>query len=434
MCSFGAALMDFLLGSAYWLLIVLLLMLLIDRQCRRIPAFRRWRQVMRVAALVWCGTAILKKFYLDSIIPPGDAIWHEAIAREIAELLVSGSFAEAFDLFGFGNPAYRFLLGVFYAISDAPELVTYTVNGALAYWGILAVLEAVCRHSGCTRLPASVVVPCLFLPSGLLWTTTNLKEGLVLWGICMMLQWTFPQREKRWEAPRGLALIGMIALGLVRPHIAMIWIVTINLLGTWRSRRFGLFVLTSAGALACVFFLKQAAPRLFEAATGQGVTTVLEGRYEQLTTRSHLASSHFLEKSPTPVWTGVTLILFRPWPWEVSQLTEMLAGVEVWWLASIGIWAWVRVPNKLDHLKHPCIVALLIGLALFGFFFTYMYNMGLVVRQRLMVFPAVWLLYSWPLVCSYAKVVRSVPARRGSTKTTRPQPQGVIPAGSYQGS
>ena len=420
--------MDLLLGSAYWLVIVMLLLLLVDRICRRVPALRRWRQVMRVAALVWCGAAIVKKFYLDSIFPPGDAIWHEAIAREIAELLGSGQFIEAFDFFGFGNPAYRFLLGIFYALTRAPELVTYTMNGALAYWAMLAMLESLCRHTGCKGLPARVVVPCLFLPSGLLWTTTNLKEGLVLWGICMMLQWTIPNRDKRWGSLDVLPLVGMIALGLVRPHIAVIWIVTINLLTTWRSRKLGLFLLTSGGALASLFLLKLAAPILFESATGEGVTNTLSVRYEYLTTNSDLASSHFLEKDPIPVLTGVLLILFRPWPWEVRQFNELLAGIEVWWLASLGLWSWFRVPDKLTHLKHPCVISLLLSLAMFGFFFSYMYNMGLVVRQRLMVFPAVWLLYSWPAVYCIPCLKRSVRAPRPNSRLSRSRAQLSLPA------
>ena len=392
------------------------------------PAFSRWRQVLRFAALFWCCTAIFKKVYLDYIFPPGDAIWHEWVAREVAELLRAGDFAGAGEFFGFGNPAYRFLLGVFYALTGAPELVTYTVNGALAYWGILAMLQALCQHTGCKNLPAKVIVPGLFLPSALLWTTTNLKEGLVLWGICMMLQWTFPRSNKRGKIPRLLQLMGMIALGLPRPHIALIWIVAINLLATWRSKKIGLFVLTSAGALASLFLLKLAAPVLFEAATGEGVASTLGGRYEHLTTNSDLASSHFLDKDPTPILTGVLLILFRPWPWEVRQISEFLAGVEVWWLASLGLWSWVRVPNKLSHLKHPCIISMLVCLAMLGFFFSYMYNMGLVVRQRLMVFPAVWLLYSWPAIFYRPHLKRSVRLPKLNSRLRKPQSQLPLPA------
>ena len=189
--------MQLLLGSIYLLLIVVLLLVLIDRACGRVLAFKRWRQVMRLSALTWFGMSLLKKAYLDSLFPPGDAILHEAIARDIAELLTTGYLAEAFDYFGFGNPAYRFMLGVFYAVTAAPEVVVYAINGALGFWGMLALLEVLCQHAECDRLPARVVVPCLFLPSGLLWTTTNLKEGIVLWGICMMLQLTLSHRVGR---------------------------------------------------------------------------------------------------------------------------------------------------------------------------------------------------------------------------------------------
>jgi len=428
--------MQLFLGSIYLLLIVFLQLLLIDHACRRVQAFKRWRQVMRLSALTWFGMALLKKACLDSIFPPGDAILHEAIARDIAELLTAGYFVEAFDYFGFGNPAYRFMLGVFYALTAAPEVVLYAVNGALAFWGMLSLLEVLCQHAGCVRLPAKVVVPCLFLPSGLLWTTANLKEGLVLWGICMMLRLTMPECGGRLLSLRLLPLLGMMVLGLVRPHIAIIWLVSISLLVTWRSRKFGLFVLTSTGALAGVFLLKQAAPTLFEAATGQGVTSTLSERYEHLAANSDQASRHFLDQNPTPVWTGVILILFRPWPWEVRQFGELLAGLEVWLLALLGFWTWFRAPNKRSQLKHSSVISFLVCLVFFGFFFTYMYNMGLVVRQRLMAFPAVWFLYSWPVVSRSSQLARSafVSRRPATNKLQSHSSRLSIPSARYQGS
>jgi hypothetical protein len=409
--------MQLLLGIIYLALIAAWLLLLVEHTCVRVPAFRRWRQVMRLSALLWLAISVLKKLYIDSLFPPGDAVLHDAIARDIAELLNAGQFTEAFEYFGFGNPAYRFVVGVFYALTAAPEVVVYAINGGLAFWGMLALLEAICKHSECSRLPGSVVVPCLFLPSSFLWATSNLKEGVVLWGICMMFSWTLPRQKLHMKMPRKLPVVGMLAVGLVRPHIALIWIVTINLLATWRARKIGLFIATGVGALVCVFFLKQAAPALFEAATGEGIASTLGGRYEHLTTSGNLASSHFLDKSPTPVWTGLMLILFRPWPWEVRQVGELLAGVEVWALASLGVFAWIRVPRKLEALKHPSAISLLVCLVLFGFFFTYMYNMGLVVRQRLMAFPAVWFLYSWPTVLALSPK-KTVSSSSGSRRAS----------------
>ena len=112
-----------------------------------------------------------------------------------------------------------------------------------------------------------------------------------------------------------------------------------------------------------------------------------------------LMSSHFIGKQPIPVWTGVVLILFRPWPTEVGSGAELLAGVEVWILALIGGWGWYQLRGKLRHALHPSILIMLFGLLFFGFFFSYMYNMGLMVRQRLMAFPTILYIYAWPYVC-----------------------------------
>ncbi len=396
----------FLLGPAYWVVIVALLQVWVVRLCARNQALKPWTLYVQFAAFFWCVMAVFKRLYLDEIFPPADALYHEEVARDVAARLGAFRFAEASEFFGLGNPGYRFLLGVFYSLTAAPEWIVYTLNGALGFWGMLSLLELLCIHSGCREMRAVILFSWLYLPSGLQWTTANLKEGAILWGASMMLYWTLP-KGKQHVAGRGCPLLGMLVLGFLRPHIAIIWMVSINLMSTLRSKRYGLFLMTGGGVLASVLLLKIVAPEMFDTASGGGVSSSLGERYEQFSSNDNLMSSHFVGKEPVPVWTGVLLILFRPWPSEVTSAAELMAGVEVWILALIGGWGWYLVRGKLQQLMHPSVLVMIFGLLFFGFFFSYMYNMGLMVRQRLMVFPAVLYLYAWPYVCRQTVRVKS---------------------------
>ena len=395
----------FLLGPAYWLAIVAFLQVWVVRLCARNQALKPWTLYVQFAAMVWCMMAVVKRLYLDEIFPPADALYHEEVARDVAARLGAYRFSEAFEFFGLGNPGYRFLLGVFYSLTMAPEWVVYTINGALGFWGLLALLELLCLNSNCRRMSAILLLGFLYLPSGLQWTTANLKEGPILWGACMMLYWTVPKVHGR-ALPRGCPILGMLVLGFLRPHIAVIWMLSINLMSTLRSKRYGLFMMTGGGALAGVLLLQVLAPDLFRAATSGGISSSLGERYEQLSGNDRLMSSHFVGKQPVPVWTGLMLILFRPWPDELGSASELLAGFEVWVMALIGLWGWYR-HGRLRLTTHTSVLVMFCGLLFFSFLFSYMYNMGLVVRQRLMAFPAVLYLYGWPYVNAQRAVVRT---------------------------
>ena len=422
----------FLLGPAYWIAIVAILQVWVVRLCARNPALKPWTLYVQFAAFFWCVMAVFKRLYLDEIFPPADALYHEEVARDVAARLAAYRYAEAFEFFGLGNPGYRFLLGVFYSLTAAPEWIVYTFNGALGFWGMLSLLELLCLHSDCRKLRGVILFSWLYLPSGLQWTTANLKEGAILWGASMMLYWTLP-KGKLQRSSRGCPLLGMLVLGFLRPHIAIIWMVSINLMSTLRSRRYGLFLMTGGGALASLLLLQIVAPEMFNAATSGGVSSSLGERYEQFSTNDNLTSSHFVGKEPVPVWTGLLLILFRPWPTEVGSGAELLAGVEVWILAVIGAWGWYQVRGKFQQFMHPSVLVMVFGLLFFGLFFSYMYNMGLMVRQRLMALPAVLYFYAWPYVCMqkarYAKFRPKVSGTRSrgrfSSADRRSRPLGA---------
>jgi len=390
--------MNLIVTCVDWLLLALALQVLVSRICACQPALWPRRHYLAVLAVLWCAMAIAKKYYVDDVFPPSDALEHEAIARDFSQLFREGRIIEAVSQFSVGNPAYQFAAGIFYACTGAPEVILYTVNGALGFWGLLGLLDILCRQTGCSRIPVSVVTVTLLLPSPLFWTTTNLKEGPVLWGICMLLYLTVPRTRRTPRASRVLPMLGLLVTALLRPHIAAALLVAIMAGAMVDRKRIGLFVISITGVMASIVFLGTLTPQLFENAARDGLTTTLADRYDTLSIDDRIGGTNLNGNTPIPVLSGLVLILFRPWPAEVHALASLLVGLEMWGLAAFGLFQWTHTRRRLRLLMRPAIVTHIVALLLLGFYFSYMYNMGLVVRQRVMCFPAILTIYTWPLL------------------------------------
>jgi hypothetical protein len=393
--------MEVTLACMYFVILALALQVVTVSICARHAALWKWRNLLRLAAFVWLAMALAKKGYIDEIHPPNDGLLHETVARETADLLDSGKFSEAFSNLGPGNAAYQFALGIFYAVSHAPEVVTYGVNGGFAFWGLLALLEVLCRQTNCARLPAPVVFIFSLLPSALLWTTTNLKEGPILWSICMMCYWTVPASQYGGRPPRVLPVFGLLLVMAMRPHIAMAWLLAIAAGNLLHTKRFGLLFASTVGVVVSISLLSILRPQTFEEMVADGATAALSNRYDTLSNLDDAGRAPIFGGKPIPIVSGLALILFRPWPTEAQTADAFLAGLEVWVLVAFGLLNWTMARGKRHLLLHPGLVTQFVLLLLLGFFFSYMYNMGLAVRHRLMCFPAVLAIYTWPLLARH---------------------------------
>jgi hypothetical protein len=403
----------------YLAAIALALQFVVLRVCAQNAAMWHRRAYFRLAALIWCAMPIAKVCYIDQLVPPTDGLGHEMIAREIADLLTDGRYAEAAGYFAVGNNAYRALLGVFYAITAAPEIVTYSINGALGFMGLLALLDVLCRHSNCRRLPLSAVLTVSLLPSGLIWTTANLKEGAMLWGICMMLYLTVPTASLGPRPRRLLPILGFLTVGVLRPHIAVAWLGAIGAGAAVDKGRIGLLFGSAAAGLVGFVLIGYLAPDLFATAMKDGVTTTLSDRYNTLASNDRVNGAALTGNNPIPVVSGLSLLMFRPWPLEVDGLSELLVGVEMWGLAVIGFWNWKSIRGRRRLLLRPALITQFAVLLAFGYFFTYMYNMGLAVRQRLMCLPAILFIYFYPLLLRQPARIRATMYRQRPRQTVR---------------
>jgi hypothetical protein len=184
------------------------------------------------------------------------------------------------------------------------------------------------------------------------------------------------------------------------------------------------FVGTAAAAVICALLLSYVAPDLFASAMSDGVSATLSERYQTLSARDAANGSSLTGGTPIPVVSGLLLVMFRPWPFEVEESHALLVGIEVWAFAAVGFYIWKSTRKRLRLLLHPAIATQIVALLLLSYYFSYMYNMGLVVRQRLMCFPAMLFIYFYPLLAKQGAIVvgkqRRRVARPGLAYTPKP--------------
>ena len=372
---------------------------LVGRVCRRNTALKPHQPLLITIAAMWCLVLVLRATYLDAVMPPADEIGHDWTARQIAQHLVHGEFALATDYFGVGNHGYQFVLGVFYALTHAPMVITRAINGSLGFWAMLTMLETLCRSTGCARVPTWTIAMTAGLPSAAFWTTANLKEGPILWGISMMLSLvTHYDRPLRSRDTLLLPLAGLLTVGLFRPHIAAAWLTGIASAVLICRRRIVTAAVCGVCIIAAFVLLQAAAPKRMDTARDAGFVVMLEESYE---TRDHIGGSAIQQnQTPIPIASGLLLIFLRPLPYECNDLASVLAGSEVWVISLIVLFGWLRLRGRIRLCEIPLIVASLIALLLLSFFFSYTYNMGLMVRQRLQAFPALIALAAVPYLVS----------------------------------
>lgn len=401
--------------------LILSLETVIAGACARCPALASRRLILSATALLWCFTVFFKRYYLDLVMVTGDGATHEMNSREVASMLAFDWVQASATYFGVGNRGYQFALGIFYSLTGAGEIVVYAVNALLGFWGLLSFLEILCRITDCPRVRLWMIGFSCALPSAMFWSAGNMKEGPVLWGIGMMLRLFLKYRNRQAQEPIAWPLAGVMMVGFLRPHVAVIWLAAIAVGLGIRKMRIGIVVLSAVGLVGVFFALQYLFPQMINSVLERGLVETLEARYTaDLRNFSKSGSQiHYSGGAPVPIVSGLLLILLRPLPSEINSAAALLAGLEIWTLFAIMCACWWFSRSRREVWTSPFMLTNLVAIALFSFQFSYMYNMGLMVRQRIQVIPALVSLAALPVVESsrQRRLSRSSSPRLGQRKS-----------------
>lgn len=311
--------------------------------------------------------------------------------------------ANTFDAIGWAAfaPPYwssnliRNIAGVMTLATGDALPVLFVFFALMAVWGGYLFYRAFCISfpDGDRRTYAMLVV---FLPSTLFWSAAIGKDALEQLSIGLAA-YGFAGFMKKYELRAGLVcFVGVLASALVRPHIgatlALACFVPFVFAGTGggKVRALAKMLLVPLLLAATIYMLIVAGNFVgLESSDLQGGLDTV-GRLAQNTQTGDSAFS-----APLPVRLAMfPFLIFRPFPWEIHNATALVAAVEG---LALFVFCWKRRLNfraVLRHWRNPFIAFILIFFVEFSLAFSAANsNLGILVRERIMLLPLILMLF-----------------------------------------
>lgn len=300
-----------------------------------------------------------------------------------------------------GSNFIRWFTAQLYEIVGVDLITAFLVYGLLAFLGAYLWYRATADAVPFVdkRLYAILI---FFLPSIVFWPASLGKEALMQLGVGLMVLGL--SQMLRGRVLRGLLIAapGAWLVGTVRPHLLALVVIAGGLsyvVGRRSVRSSGsLSLMRPIGILALVviglFVVNLAADFL---GMEELSISAIEAELDEQTERSAQGGSEFetggASLSPLSLPKGAVTVLLRPFPWEVQSPTQILASLEV---TAITLLILLRLPSIIASLQYFRRAAFLTFcwayVAMYSLAFASFANFGLLVRQRSLVLPALFVL------------------------------------------
>jgi hypothetical protein len=360
----------------------------------------RW---LVIAVLAKVLASYLRYFTLvSSYEGNGDATMYDEIGQKLARAWFNGSHPP--DLENWRQTNFlRVFTGWVYYLFGINMVAGFFVFGLLAligsYLWYRATVDAVPFID--KRLYLALV---LFAPSILFWPSSIGKESLMQLGIGAMALGTAWLLRQRLLEGLALGLAGGWLVWVVRPHLVALVSIAVGfayIAGRVRDRdtgsqkvmgrSVGLIVV----ALLVAFAVGQGAQ--FLGITDISNTSSVETALDHQTGRSSQGSSEFESGgdylSPLNLPRGFVTVLLRPFPWETTSPFQLLASFETAVIAVFLLFRLSSIATAFTRARGtPFLLFCWIMVTLYAATFASFANFGLLVRQRSLVLPALFVL------------------------------------------
>jgi len=248
-------------------------------------------------------------------------------------------------------------------------------------------------HSG-NRILSIILIFC---PSVVFWSCSSLKEALMYWSICHVYAFVMPSksfRENCWSF--FLFIVACFVGAGIRGHLIFFWVVSVLVVkvfqrGFWKWGLILLFIMP--------LFLGQVRQKMRLDSFRSNVEFA-ERYMDNYIRRDKPSTFDYGGRDPILVLDGAVNTLFRPFLWHFPNLRSVLSSIEIWTISLSILFLWMRMSNEEWRriFRNPAIwVACLVCIPFFAFF-TYTVNEGLIVRQRIQLYPALLVLLATPIL------------------------------------
>lgn len=325
-----------------------------------------------------------------------DAQQYSAQGTVLAAQFWQGDFVPRLGVPLVGIGFVNLLTGIIYTLIGPTIIGGYLFYSWLGFWGLYF-----CYRAFRTAMPNAdhrrYALLVLFLPSLVFWSSglgkgawMTLCIGLALLGAARLLSRT----------PRSMPplLAGLGGTALVRPHITAILVMalftgvlvrrTVNatlLNPIFRAATLGVMIIVGAVVLSyAANFLKVGTLSI------ESVTAALNKTEQNTSGLGHSAFTAYAVNSPLDLPGALLTVLFRPFPWEAPSLVILVSSLESSLLVGFIALTWRRwsqAPRLVR--RYPYLMLALMAILLFVIAFSTLGNFGLLVRERVMIFPLV---------------------------------------------
>jgi hypothetical protein len=328
-----------------------------------------------------------------------------------------------------GTGFMRILTGVVYTIIGPTQVGGFIFFSWLGFWGLYFFYRAFCigLPTGDHRRYALLV---FFMPSLLFWPSSIGKEAWMM--LCLGVASYGAARVLRsLHGGYLIAAAGLLGATMVRPHVSVVFMA--GFVAAYFLRRntgrqsalgpiakvIGIVVLIAASSLV----LRQSEEFLkvdsLNSKAAEEVRQDIQKNTTQGGSQFETAEKGGLSSLP---WAAVTLV-FRPFPWETRSAQALFASLE----GALILLLFIRARKRLRRiipvsLANAYVVFAFVYSAVFIYAFSVVGNFGIVSRQRVQLYPFIFVLLALPPVVGEVKRRRSTRARpgrgRGSRKMT----------------
>ena len=331
----------------------------------------------------------------------GDATGYDSYGRDFAAAWLGDGTAP--DLPDLRRTNFlRWFTGVVYYLFGSNMVTGFFVFGLLAligsyFWYRAAVGAVPGIHK---RLYLGLV---LFAPSIAYWPASIGKEALMQLGIGTVALGTALLFQQRLVKGLAVAIAGGWPLWVVRPHLLALVTVAAGCAYVGGRVRVGdqgvrSLLARPAGLLAVVLL---AAFTVSQGAKFLGMEDLslssIEAELDEQTERSTTGGSEFDNDgnslNPIHLPQGAATVLLRPFPWETERPLQLLSSLESVVLAGLIIARLSSLRTALWRARStPFLLYCWVLTILYAATFSSFANFGLLVRQRSLVLPALFVL------------------------------------------
>lgn len=306
-----------------------------------------------------------------------------------------------------GTGAVRYLSGVVNVFTFGDYLATFIVFVLIAFVGQCAFLLGAKRTLSSRRFEL-VALLVAFSPTMIFWPSSLGKESVVLLGIGLTVYGASRLYEREWS---GLppVIFGIFAIGMVRPHVAMIMMLAllIGLLAreTKTRGRVAVHAALLGVVLAGAMWAAASSAELFGLESLDGLADV-NAALDLAQDRTSQDQAQFVAprvEGPADFPWAVVTVLFRPFPWEAGSAVALLSAAEGAVMAVLTVIAAPGILMQLPKAMQRGQLLLAISfVSVFIFVFSAIGNFGILSRQRSQVVPFVLLLIAIGLAADRA--------------------------------